>query len=203
AELACQPAGSDALAVTFDDGFASVSDAWPMLRDRGIPVTMFVATDHVGGFNAWGQPGGMQIPRLRLLDWDALGRMAGQGLEIGSHSRTHADLRLASPDEIADEVERSADTIRERLGLRPTVFAYPYGGYTPGVLAAAGAVYQYACTTDFRLASPADDPHALPRLDAYYFRSAGSLESWGSVRARLRLGARAVARGIRRRVVRQ
>jgi peptidoglycan/xylan/chitin deacetylase (PgdA/CDA1 family) len=38
------------LAITFDDGYQDFADvAWPILRRRGLPVTLFVVTGFVGG----------------------------------------------------------------------------------------------------------------------------------------------------------
>ena len=45
----------DALAITFDDGVVNfAAQAWPRLRDRGLPATLFVVTGRVGKDNAWG-----------------------------------------------------------------------------------------------------------------------------------------------------
>jgi hypothetical protein len=46
--------------------------------------------------------------------------------------------------------------------------------------AAAGSVYRVACTTELRPFGDPEDRMRLPRLDAYYFQKAGTLEAWGS-----------------------
>lgn len=189
--------GAPALAVTFDDGFANLAEAWPLLRDQGVPATVFVATDHVGRDNGWPQPRGLRVPRLPLLDWDDLGRMAEEGLDVGSHTRTHADLGTASDDEARSEVEESAEVIAARIGRRPTAFAYPYGSYAGAAVRAVAAIYAFGCTTHFRLLESGADRHALPRLDAYYFRAPGSLEAWGTMGCRLRVALRGLARRVR------
>ena len=48
------PPEQDALAITFDDGFANFAQsAWPLFKSEALPVTLFVATSRVGADNAW------------------------------------------------------------------------------------------------------------------------------------------------------
>jgi peptidoglycan/xylan/chitin deacetylase (PgdA/CDA1 family) len=190
--------GDDAVAVTFDDGFANfATEAWPPLRERGLPVTVFVVSGHAGATNSWGGRGAAGIPTLPLLDWDALGRLAEEGVTIGAHSGTHPDLRGLSDQALADELEGAADRIAAETGRRPASFAYPYGARDRRVTAAAGRSYRLCCTTELRALRPAESPAALPRLDSYYFRMPGQLESWGSARFRRYLWLRARARRVR------
>src|SRR3970282_1527158 len=73
--------GTDVVAITFDDAFSSfVSEAWPVLRDLGLAVAVFVPPDHVGDTNAWENPARTGIPRLPLLDWNAIGRLVESGV---------------------------------------------------------------------------------------------------------------------------
>ena len=40
--------------LTFDDGFADVHEhAWPLLRERGLPFTIYLTTAYVGGAYRW------------------------------------------------------------------------------------------------------------------------------------------------------
>jgi len=188
------PAG-DVVAITFDDGFASfATEAWPLLLEHGMAVTLFVATDHAGDRNAWEDPKRSGIPRMPLLDWSAIGELAEAGVEIGSHSRTHPDLRRLGDDRLADEVTASADRIAAETGRRPTSFAYPYGRLDDRVRAAVAGSYRTGVTTELRWVLPDDDPHRLPRLDSYYFRRPGRIEQFGTPSLERYL---AVRRGLR------
>ena len=63
---------------TFDDGYRSVyEEAYPRLRQRGWPFTVFVTTDAIDH---------RQGP---VLTWDQLREMAGQGATIASHPQHH------------------------------------------------------------------------------------------------------------------
>ena len=53
-ELGAGGPGEPSVALTFDDGFASVAEeAAPMLAERGIPATVFCVAGHLGGLNDW------------------------------------------------------------------------------------------------------------------------------------------------------
>ncbi len=197
-ELLASNDARDAVALTFDDGFVNFEQlAWPALRAHGLTATLFVPTRRTGGDNRWtghDEPG---IPALPLLDWDALGRLHEQGLSIGSHSRTHAWLTRVDAGQLRDEVEGAQTDLRERLGVRSTVFCYPYGDFDARVERAVAEHYRWACTTEFAPLLSSDAPHRLPRLDAYYFRGRSGLESFGSLPFRLRLALRRRARALR------
>src|SRR5262249_20099579 len=125
-ELAALSPSVDAVAITFDDALVNFGEiAAQRLLERGLPVTVFVVADYVGGTNAWGPEAG--IPPLPLLDWLALGILRQQGIVLGAHTRTHRDLTRLDASAVEDEVVGSADIIERRTGIRPTVFAYPYG----------------------------------------------------------------------------
>lgn len=197
-ELLALPHDADAVCLTFDDAFANfASAAWPLLRDHGLPVTLFVVAGYAGRRNTWDQQG-YSLPELPLLDWPALGRLADEGVTLGAHTVSHPDLRTLDDDALAHELAGAADRIAAETGRRPACLAYPFGATDARVTAAAGSVYTTACTTELRALRPAEDPLRLPRLDAFYFRQPGRLEAWGSPAFRRYLGLRAVARRARR-----
>jgi peptidoglycan/xylan/chitin deacetylase (PgdA/CDA1 family) len=195
--LLALPPEANAVALTFDDACATFATAaWPALRAAGLPATLFVVTDHAGGANSWGTRG-QRIPRLDLLGWDALGRLAEEGVTIEAHSRSHPDLRRLTAAARADEMEGCAERIRQELGRRPEGFAYPYGAHDEPVVAQARRTWRWACTAALAPLRGADDPHRLPRLDAYYFRRPTALEAWDTPAFRGRLRLRALARRAR------
>lgn len=194
-ELLTWPRDSAAASITFDDAFVNFRDlAWPVLRDHGLPVTLYVPVDRVGRANAW-SAGDRFIPQLPLLEWDALGRLAEEGVTLGSHTCTHPHLPRLSDERVRAELEESAEQLTRRVGVRAAGLAYPYGAHDQRIVNAAARVYRHACTTELRFLEQSDDPLRLPRIDAYYLRAEGALESWGTQRLRLYLRARA---GMRR-----
>ena len=198
ADIAAVPDGEDAVALTFDDAFRNFDDvAWPLLRQHRLPVTLFVVTGRAGTTNAWQGADAPGIPTLPLMDWDALGRVAAEGVTLGAHSRTHPDLRSTDGSRLQDELAGSADDLAARTGQRPAAVAYPYGGVNDQVAAAAGASFRLGCTTELRELAAGDPPLRLPRLDAFYLRAPGRLESFGTPSLRRYLRLRAGLRRVR------
>jgi len=199
-ELTLPATGADRheIAITFDDGFANFAElAWPLLRDHGLPATLFVVTARTGTTNAWDGVDEPAIPTLPLLDWDALRTLAGEGLELGSHTRTHPHLDRVDDQRQALEIDGSAEELADRTGERPRTFCYPYGDCDERAVARAAACYSACCTTELRAVGGRPEPARLPRLDAFYYRSPGRLEAMGSRRFDWHLWARRTARGVR------
>ena len=199
-ELLLLPDSADAVALTFDDGLRNFGDiAAPLLARHALPSTLFVVSDHVGRTNAWGGFGDPGVPILPLLDWDDLGRLAEQGVTLGAHTRTHPRLPTLAADDLADEICGAAQSIERHTGTAPLGFAYPYGNVSDDAASLVGTFYRWGCTTDLRTLREVEERSRLPRLDMYYFRERGRLESWGTTRFNYYLKLRSQARRIRQR----
>jgi peptidoglycan/xylan/chitin deacetylase (PgdA/CDA1 family) len=165
------------IALTFDDGFASVADtAAPDLLDRGLTATVFCVAGHLGGSNDWptDRTNGY---RAALATPTALAELAAAGFEIGSHGYEHAPLVSDSRPLLRREVIDSRKSVESAVGVTVPSFAYPYGA-RPSVAAESlvREIYRAACTTGLRALRPGDDVFALPRIDAYYVRRPELLE---------------------------
>jgi peptidoglycan/xylan/chitin deacetylase (PgdA/CDA1 family) len=118
-----EPLPAKSVVITIDDGYRSTFEiAYPILKKFGFPATVFVYTDFVGASDA--------------LTWLQMKEMIASGLiEIQPHSKSHANLTLRLPGEtnakymerIKREIEVPTSVLRERLGERSLVYAYPYG----------------------------------------------------------------------------
>jgi len=112
--------GAKDLAITFDDGWISVATrAAEILGSYGIPWTLFIVTEWSSHSDEW--------VRSRVVAWDSIERLASQGVEIGSHSRTHPDFGRITEAQMADELAGSRAEIGRRLGRMPSSFAIPLG----------------------------------------------------------------------------
>jgi peptidoglycan/xylan/chitin deacetylase (PgdA/CDA1 family) len=150
--------------ITFDDGGCDcLTRARDVLAGLGFTATVFLVTDHVGGANAWDRAKGE--PELALLSWAEAGELVRAGWEIGSHTRTHADLARLDAVGVASELAGSRQAIEAALGVAPLAVSYPYGHASEAVRAAAAAAgYRLGFTTDAGKNTPGDDPMALKRI---------------------------------------
>ncbi len=115
-----------AVAITIDDAYLSVyREAFPRLRARGWPFTVFVATDPVDqGLRAF-------------MNWGQMREMQAHGATFANHSRAHDYLIRRRPDEspaqwqerIRADLGHAQRRLEEELGRAPKLFAYPYGEY--------------------------------------------------------------------------
>lgn len=196
-ELLSMPGDQHAVALTFDDAYVNfATEAWPRLREQRMPVTLFVPTGFVGRANEWGALPGARMPRLPILDWPELQRLQDEGVTLGAHSRTHPDLRRLDSQGVHDEVAGSLDDLQRRTGRRPEAFAFPYGHLDDKVAETVRGACRWGCTTRLRLLSGNDQPHLLPRLDAYYLQGAARLENYGTLAFRQYLWGRAIVRAV-------
>lgn len=156
---------SGRVAVTFDDGYASVGKlAWPILRQFGIPATIFMVAGAVGKTNAWDVRDSDRVEPL--LTADELRDMATAGIEIGAHTVTHAHLPRLTDAELRAELVDAKAKLEDILGHPVTSFAYPYGEWDARVRdAVIAAGYQRACATTRGVVRANTDPFAIPRLN--------------------------------------
>ncbi len=195
--------------VTFDDAYRDFADAaWPLLREGGVPVTLFVPTAYPGsdGLAFWWDklhgafastarrddvdtPFGrfslrtaderacaVRAVRARIralpheaalemldetvaqlggspavspvLTWPELRVLAGQGVDLAPHTRTHPLLDRVGREVARAEIEGSLRDLEREVGSAPPVFAYPGGAYTADVISlVAEAGFELALTT--------------------------------------------------------
>ena len=160
------------VAVTFDDAYRSTHElAWPVLRELGVPATVFVPTDFAGRAEPMSWPGiddaaaGPHAAELRCMSWEQLGELQEDGWEVGSHTCSHPHLTACGDEALARELAGSRELIAQRLGACDTI-AYPYGDVDARVMEAARhAGYRLGAALPVRLRRPV--PLAWPRLGIY------------------------------------
>ena len=155
-------AGNDTpkVVVTFDDGFADVhATALPLMADRGLPFTLYLATAYVGGQMHW--DGSTASAPGPALSWVQLGELVASGLcTLGNHTHTHA-----RPERLSlDELDRCTAGIEERLGVTPRHFAYTWGIPVPAIEPALRQRFRSAATAKVGRNHPGTDLHRLRRV---------------------------------------
>jgi peptidoglycan/xylan/chitin deacetylase (PgdA/CDA1 family) len=157
--------------VTFDDAYRSIARVLPALERLGLPATVFACAE-------FAQNGGpLDVAELRddvrahpdelaTMGWEELRELSERGVEIGSHTLTHAHLTRLSDEELDRELRESRERVETELGRACRFFAYPYGEHDERIRAAVRAAgYEAAFGLPGR--SRRGDRYALPRVDVY------------------------------------
>jgi peptidoglycan/xylan/chitin deacetylase (PgdA/CDA1 family) len=159
--------------LSFDDGFKSIiQNALPVLAKYRVPSIFFVPSAIVASDYDIARPFSHQTTNnhgvLELADWDDLRRASDQGMEIGSHTRTHCRLSsLKDPKELAIEIGQSKIEIEAKIGTPCKYISWPYGTFkdisTLALEQIKDAGYE-ACFSAVRgTVSSASDPFIIPR----------------------------------------
>jgi len=102
------------ITVTIDDAYLSFYEVGlPIFEKYQVPVTLFLNTENVGGFN--------------YMSWDQLRDSLRRGVEIQNHSHTHSSFATLDEEAIISEIETSQNLIFTNLNITPNLFAFPFG----------------------------------------------------------------------------
>jgi peptidoglycan/xylan/chitin deacetylase (PgdA/CDA1 family) len=138
--------------LTFDDGYADFyTTALPILRSHDFRAVAYVVSGFVG------RPSYMTSEQLSEVD--------RSGIEIGSHTVSHANLATASAWAVQAQLTESKQYLERLLGHEVVSFCYPSGKFTSTVASqVAAAGYHSATTTRFGYAHTVSDRYIWTRL---------------------------------------
>ena len=191
---------SRSVVLTFDDGFRNFHDAgMPVLARHGFTATVFIVSDYMGRRNDWEIPP-VGLGSREILTWSQEVELSANGIEIGSHTRTHPDLRRLSETKAQHEITGSRIEIEDHLGQQIQSFAYPFGETNPISREYVKKEFQAVCTTVLQRAN-GEPLHDLPRIDMYYMRTQPMLQRLLKGKLDLYLTVRALGRTVRRALV--
>jgi peptidoglycan/xylan/chitin deacetylase (PgdA/CDA1 family) len=132
------------IALSFDDGMDDNHEfVLPILREHGIPATVYVTTGLIGKPNPWMA----RDPSARMMTAEELRELVSAGFEVGAHSVTHPDLSKLGYEDCLREMLDSRAALESLLGAPIRTFAYPFCEYGPAALAAARAAGFTAAVT--------------------------------------------------------
>jgi peptidoglycan/xylan/chitin deacetylase (PgdA/CDA1 family) len=120
--------------LTFDDGFKNIiTNALPIMHEYAVPATFFVPTAMISAphdeVERYCRVVTNYPSAIEVATWDDLGKASAAGLEIGSHTRTHARFAEVSTSQaaVADEIYGSKADVERRLGRACNYISWPYG----------------------------------------------------------------------------
>lgn len=121
-----KPLPARVVAITIDDAYRSIyTHAYPRLKQRGWPFTVFVSTDPVD----------KKMPAF--MSWEEMREMQPHGATFANHSTYHDFLITLQANETLkawqqrtrNDLLQAQQRLIDELGSAPALFAYPYGEY--------------------------------------------------------------------------
>ncbi len=158
-----RPLPDKTVAITFDDAYRSVyREAFPRLRARGLPFTVFVSTGYTDrGYSNY-------------MSWSQMQEMAAAGATFGNHSTSHDHLVVRREGEseaqwrqrVREDLEHAQRRLEEELGQEAVVpiVAYPYGEYDLALAELVAELGWSAFGQQSGAAGFTSDPRFLPRF---------------------------------------
>ncbi len=159
-----QPFGGRPVVITFDVGLQNFANsAWPLLRRCDFGAQVFVVTDLVGQTTAWDAKGADTTP---LMGESTIRRLAAEGVSFGSHLASHRGADGLSTAELAGELMRSREMLRQWTGAPIHAVAAPFG-ITGGRLCtlAAQCGYRVGYSTRDAVAQLTSNLYEVPRIE--------------------------------------
>jgi peptidoglycan/xylan/chitin deacetylase (PgdA/CDA1 family) len=149
-----RPLPPKTVVITVDDAYASVmTEAWPRLKARGFPLTLFVSTEPVDEkFSGY-------------LSWDQIRQLQAEGVTIGHHGHSHGSFLDLGLEGTLSDIDKASERLKAELGQVPDIIAYPYGEYDGALrtkmeeLGFKAALAQYSS-----VASAEDSLYEIPRF---------------------------------------
>lgn len=157
-------ATGNVVGITFDDGYRNnLEHALPVLQRNKFTATCYAVSHPHEGRNAWDESIG--VPQKSLLNPAEMREWVKAGMELGAHTRHHADLTAIDPELTVDEIAGCKQELEDICGQEVRHFCYPYGRYTAEhVRLVRDAGYTTATTTRRGRARAGDDLLELHRV---------------------------------------
>lgn len=103
------------VAITVDDAsLGFYTQAWPLLREARLPVTLFVATDEIDH-------------GVETLGWSQLRQLRAEGVTIASLGAARLRFPRVTAEAAVADLTRARLRFQQELGLTPDLFAWPGG----------------------------------------------------------------------------
>ena len=156
-----KPMPSKIVVLTFDDAYRSVySEAFPILKDKGWPFTVFVTTNYIND------------SYRNFMNWGQLREIQLYGGDVGNHSLSHAHFvrqyklenEIQWRQRIINEIKQAQLILQQQIENPVRVFAYPYGEYSSKVKEILRDMNYFGLGQHSGAVSSSTDFQAIPRF---------------------------------------
>lgn len=122
--------------LTFDDGYASLKEVLPWLKEQGIPCTLFINGKYMDGNSYRNMPSGT------FLTWCDIKELLYDGMTIAHHGAEHVDVSDMSSVSLHEFVELDIQNLKDNSNYIP-FWAYTWGRHS---LESDGILREYGIT---------------------------------------------------------
>ncbi|WP_075184930.1 polysaccharide deacetylase family protein [Teredinibacter haidensis] len=147
--------------ITFDDGYRSIyQHAWPLLKRRGWPFTVFINS----------KPHDESNPLY--MSWEQLRELAKAGATVANHSDSHPHFIRQREGESSkqwqqrrlQEITFAEQRIKKEIGKSVKMFAHPFGEYDSAMLEMLAAEGYLGFGQQSGPMAVSSHPQAIPRF---------------------------------------
>ena len=148
--------------LTFDDGYQNILiNAAPILKKYNFSATCYIVSESIGTSNTWDL--NKKITQRPLMTENEIYKWLGLGMDIGAHTKTHADLTSISAQRVQSEINDSKIDLEGKFKVTISDFCYPFGRFNDlacsitknsGYLSATTMIRGRASTKSNRLQLP-------------------------------------------------
>jgi peptidoglycan/xylan/chitin deacetylase (PgdA/CDA1 family) len=152
--------------ITFDDAFVSVfENALPVLREHGLPASIFVPTGNLGQPPRWNIPQTSPYKNDIVMSEKQLTEVNQNGFELLSHTVSHRVLTELDDNALKAELSNSKSALEKMLGREVCGISYPHGECNPKVCSAAKQTgYKLGFTIEPSMVNISTDPMQIGRV---------------------------------------
>jgi peptidoglycan/xylan/chitin deacetylase (PgdA/CDA1 family) len=138
--------------ITFDDGSVdNYTEAFPVLRSHHFPAMFFIISSFIN--------------KPEFLSLEQIKEMQKNGMQLGSHTRSHAYLPDVSHEQLLAEIKDSKTDLERVLAQGIDYLAYPVGGFNEEIKQIVKeSGYKGACTTNRGFDHYNQDVYELKRI---------------------------------------
>ncbi|NOQ90939.1 MAG: polysaccharide deacetylase family protein [Gammaproteobacteria bacterium] len=156
-----KPVPAKTVVLTFDDAYKSVyNEAFPVLKEKGWPFTVFVTTQYISEDYA------------NFMSWQQLREIKQYGGDIGNHSLSHphfvrvysGETQAQWRERIINEVQQAQRILHQNVGYPIWAVAYPYGEYSKEVAKILRELGYFGIGQHSGAVSSVTDFQAIPRF---------------------------------------
>jgi peptidoglycan/xylan/chitin deacetylase (PgdA/CDA1 family) len=150
--------------ITFDDGYQNnLINAAPILLKYNFSATCFIVSESIGTSNTWDLD--KKITQRPLMSENEIQEWLNLGMDIGAHTKTHADLTSISLDKVQEEMYECKLDLEFFFKVPVSDFCYPFGRFNESILnEVRNSEYLSAVTMQRGKADTRTNRYKLPRI---------------------------------------